>query len=91
MTAQSTKLQITIGMESATLIDGLAMFLRKTTQALSDGFQPGDDLPEIAKSAFADLAPILMSIAKVKDEVAAFPDSRAIMAALLINELMDLL
>jgi hypothetical protein len=84
------ELKIQVGDNSATLIDGVAVFLRKTVEALRDGFDPSDDLPPIALAAFTDLLPIIGNLPKIKDELAQYPDSRTILAALLVNEILDL-
>jgi len=84
-------LEIEVGQCSVALVSGFGDFFKKSSQALKDGFQPGDDLPSIATSAFSDLLPSLMNIAEVKIELDQNPDSRAIIAALLLNEIMDAL
>lgn len=84
------KIQIEVGERSTAFIDGLALFLRKTSEVLKDGFQPGQDLPEIALAAFQELAPILGTFSKVKEEMQQNPDSQAFMAAFLINEIRSL-
>lgn len=82
--------EIEIGDKTNDLIVGLTDFIKTAKDQLQDGFQPGDDIPEIALSAFTDLAPALMAAADLKVEFDAMPDSRAIAMALLANELMSI-
>ena len=84
------KIDVEIGEKTHDLITGLADFVDKAQSALADGFQPGEDLPQIAISALTDLAPVLMSAGELKHEFDSNPDSRAIAVALLANELMSI-
>jgi hypothetical protein len=84
------KIEIEIGEKTHELITGLSDFIGKAKEALEDGFQPGSDVPEMAISALTDLAPALMNASDLKDEFDSNPDSRAIAAALLANEVMSI-
>ena len=83
-------IEVEIGESTNDLINGLTEFIKTAKEQLSDGFQPGDDIPDIAISAFQDLAPALMGAAELKQEFDSNPDSRAIAMALLANELMSI-
>lgn len=86
----TVKVDVEIGEKTHDLITGLADFVDKAQAALADGFQPGQDLPEIAVSALTDLAPVLMNAGELKQEFDSLPDSRVIAVALLANELMSI-
>jgi hypothetical protein len=83
-------LEVEIGDKTNDLIIGLTAFIKTAKDQLQDGFQPGDDIPELAISAFQDLTPALMGVADLKAEFDSNPDSKAIAMALLANELMSI-
>ena len=81
--------EIELGDRSVALLRGLSEFLKKTHGALSDGWQPGSDLPAIGMAAFSDLLPVIKDLPEIRDEIRANPDSQALLMALLINEIRD--
>ena len=82
--------EVEIGDNTNDLIVGLIEFIQTAKDQLQDGFQPGDDIPALALSAFMDLTPAIMGTAKIKQEFDDNPDSRSIAMALLANELMSI-
>jgi hypothetical protein len=83
-------LTVEIGDKSLAAIQGLGEFLKKCKEAMEDGFQPGGDIPVIATSALVDLLPTISSISAIKEELDLNPDSRAILAALLVNDMIEI-
>ena len=49
----------------------LVAFVGHVQKALADGYQPGQDIPEILKSAIADLVPIVQKVPEIPADFAA--------------------
>ena len=61
--------------ESYELVSGLDKFVGAVTQALSDGWQPAQDIPVIISSAVIDLVPAIQGADKISAEYAQKPES----------------
>ena len=54
-------------------IEGLSDFIIVCREALKDGFQYGDDIPDIVSSALSDLIPILDNLDDIASEFSEDP------------------
>lgn len=53
---------------------GLSKFIAAVRASLDDGFQYGDDIPDIVSSAISDLLPSLDGLSAISDEYSENPE-----------------
>ena len=86
------KIEIEVSKESLELAEGIKQMVLSAKEALKDGWQPGQDIPAIAASAFAALLPAVQGISQVPDEIkedpAAFAKALACPMADMVADLL---
>lgn len=79
------KIETEVSKESYELGQGIVGFVASVKEALSDGWQLGEDLPEVVQSAMQHLVPALNGASELDDEaredVAAFIKAWTMMGA----------
>lgn len=77
------KRELDCAKETVEFGEGLAKLVNATREALSDGWQTGEDLPAIITSAVSDLVPALQGMEKISDELKTVPSfANAVYASL---------
>lgn len=65
----SQVISVQVQKEAYELGQGVAKFVGDLKQALSDGWQPGQDLPAILQATMADLIPAIQGVEKLGPEL----------------------
>ena len=73
---------VKVSKEADELATGLVAAVQHIKQALADGFQIGQDLPEVLKVVFTDLVPAVQGVEKLGPE--ATDDEEAFITAFLL-------
>lgn len=60
---------VQVSKEADELGEGLVQFLKDVRKALSDGWQPGADLPVFLQATIADLVPAVQGVEKLGEEL----------------------
>lgn len=85
------KKEIELSKETYELGQGLAMFVRSIKTATKDGFQYGDDLPDIINSAIRDIVPALDGVTSIGDEYSedseVFTQTVLMIGLMIVNEI----
>lgn len=81
--------EITLSKETYELGQGVGEFIKAVKKSLADGFQYGDDLPDIIDSAIRDLLPAINGATSISDEIAENPKIFAETVALIGGEIIS--
>lgn len=60
--------QVEVAKESYELANGIAQFLATLKEAISDGWDTGEDMPDVLQSAVKNLFPALEGVTGIADE-----------------------
>lgn len=64
------KIEVDVSKETYEFMDGLSQFVGAMKKSLSDGWQPGSDIPALISAAITNLVPAFEGMDKIKTELA---------------------
>ena len=80
-------LTVQIPKETADLVQGLTGFIKACKKALSDGWQPGQDIPVLMAAAISNLGPALEGFDKIGQEAYDNPQAMITAVGILSSEI----